>query len=185
MIRTLFFVYAYLLAAPSYATSVNKCTDEKGQTIFTQLACPDGSGGDLMHVQSSSQGMHVGPTGSTSRSSGASFQKEFEEELSEVDGGLAAIYKEWNDAVDIANGTARIALPGPVAKLQEIKRRAESYVVTECLESSKKSMITGMDKMIDAFLLFMKTSNDFASILFPGIAKFFATSKDDLTSCSR
>ncbi len=78
-------------------------------------------------------------------------KNEFDKAISE----LGAIYARWNDALKLADSTARIALSGPVGKLQEIKREAESHMVPECLVDSKKKMVDGMNKMIDGFMQFM------------------------------
>ena len=67
---------------------------------------------------------------------------------------LAAIYAKWNDAVS-SNSTPRIALSGPVASLQSLKRDAELPLVPECLVEPKKKMIAGMEKVIDGFIGFM------------------------------
>lgn len=78
-------------------------------------------------------------------------RNEFEKSISE----LNKIYSQWNDATTLANNTARIALSGPVGKLQEIKREAESLMVPECLVEPKKKMIEGMNKIIEGFMQFM------------------------------
>lgn len=78
-------------------------------------------------------------------------KNEFDKSISE----LNSIYARWNDALKLADSTARIALSGPVGKLQEIKREAESLMVPACLVEPKKKMIEGMNKMVDGFMQFM------------------------------
>ena len=82
-------------------------------------------------------------------------KNEFDKSVSE----LNAIYARWNDALKLADSTARIALSGPVGKLQEIKREAESLMVPACLVEPKKKMIDGMNHMIDGFMHFMGSAD--------------------------
>lgn len=71
---------------------------------------------------------------------------------------LNDIVRRWKDAYSLANSTARIALAGPVARLQEIRRETENTLVPECLEKAKGELLVGMNETNDAFIFFMQNS---------------------------
>lgn len=79
-------------------------------------------------------------------------KKEFEKAVS----SLGGVYARFEDTFKLANHTSRIALAGPVGRLQEIKREAASLTVPSCLAEAKKKMMLGMDEIIGAFIQFMK-----------------------------
>ena len=68
---------------------------------------------------------------------------------------LQALESKWVDALRVAKATSRIALSGPIAQLQAIRRDAEAVVVSECLTDAKSSLRNHMDATINAFLAFM------------------------------
>lgn len=68
---------------------------------------------------------------------------------------LNEIEKRWDDAIDVASSTARIALPTPVAKLQDIKRDLGSIELSDCLKPAREALNDYMDIKINVFLQFM------------------------------
>lgn len=80
-------------------------------------------------------------------------------EFDKAIGSLTDIYLRWNDAVKLANTTARIAVAGPVGNLQAIKQEADKLLVPNCLTAPKKKMVEGMDKIISGFIQFMGSAN--------------------------
>lgn len=76
----------------------------------------------------------------------------------DVDGYRTAIkplVDEYSDAFDTAGQTSRIALPGVISQLQDIRRRTEATEVSPCLTEAHSYLVASMDDTIEAFLLFM------------------------------
>ncbi|MDD4954483.1 MAG: hypothetical protein PHP17_00370 [Candidatus Omnitrophica bacterium] len=73
---------------------------------------------------------------------------------------LKEIVNKWNDANEIASSTSRIALSEPVARLQEIKREAESIEIAD--KKCQEYLLGYMDFTIKGYLAFM-TNNERAS----------------------
>lgn len=67
----------------------------------------------------------------------------------------------WDDAVKVAGGTGRIALSGPVERLQTIKRDADRLTVPPCMDQAKGHLTRSMDYTIEGYLAFMR--NEFKS----------------------
>lgn len=65
----------------------------------------------------------------------------------------------WVDALSLAESTPRVALAGPVSKLQELKREAEKQTVSGCLVEPTANLTAAMDLMIDGFLIFMRDAS--------------------------
>ena len=78
---------------------------------------------------------------------------------------LMDIYRRWIDAEKLAGATARIALSGPVAALQELKRQVIALPIPPCLAEAKTSLVSLIVKSADAHLEFM-LKNELASMLY-------------------
>ena len=72
---------------------------------------------------------------------------------------INAVRVRWDDAVKLAHTTARIALAGPVANLQSIKREISAMTVPTCLTSPKEKLAASMDTTINGFMQFMQDAN--------------------------
>ncbi len=111
-------------------------------------------------------------------------KKEYHKAMS----SLAEIYVRWNDALRLADSTARIALSGPVGSLQGIKREAESLAVPVCLVEPKTKMVAGMDKFVNGLMHFMAYSSDkldyVARERFEEGMTQFAEYEKDATACN-
>jgi hypothetical protein len=70
------------------------------------------------------------------------------------------ILDEWDDAVDVAQQTARMSLAGQIDRLQEIKREMAGLEVQECVDDAHDELIDYMDSTIDAFLAFLGQEAD-------------------------
>lgn len=68
---------------------------------------------------------------------------------------LNDIEARWSDAIDIASSTARIALPTPIANLQDIKRELGTVELSDCLKPAQNALNDYMNINIGAFLQFM------------------------------
>ena len=63
--------------------------------------------------------------------------------------------RRWIDAHSLADNTPRVSLPGPIAKLQEVRRETAQLVLPECLSEARQHLVLGMDQTIDGFLAFL------------------------------
>jgi len=71
---------------------------------------------------------------------------------------LAPLLVEFTDAENVAMSTSRIALAGPVAELQRIRRKIELVKVPTCMEDARSLMVESMNYEIEAYMLFMQDS---------------------------
>jgi hypothetical protein len=62
---------------------------------------------------------------------------------------------DWDAANALAGSTSRIALSGPVARLQDVRSRAATLVAPNCASEPHKWMLKYMDATIGAYLAFM------------------------------
>ena len=67
---------------------------------------------------------------------------------------------EWDDAYAVALGTSRIALSGPVAELQRIRREWREVEPPEGLGEFHENMVAFQDATIEGFLAFMAEKPD-------------------------
>lgn len=65
------------------------------------------------------------------------------------------LVERFQDADKLAGSTARIALSGPIAQLQEIKREASDLDAPNCALEVKERLIRYMENTIDSYLTFM------------------------------
>jgi hypothetical protein len=73
---------------------------------------------------------------------------------------LSNQFQVFNDAFDIAKRTSRIALSGPIAEIQKIKRDTEEIQVPACLEPAKRELMTSIEKSLDGFQAFLAEEAD-------------------------
>lgn len=69
---------------------------------------------------------------------------------------LAKIERRWNDGIQLAATTPKIALSSPVGNLQAIRRDLEDLTVNECLRDAKTLLIEHMNLAIEGFFAFMR-----------------------------
>jgi len=84
---------------------------------------------------------------------------------------LKAIFEKWGDADKLASSSPRVALAGPVARLQEIKRETGAMNIAPCLKDAKTALVEGMSLRIDAYVSFMQQRN-LADEMIASIGKF-------------
>lgn len=70
-------------------------------------------------------------------------------------GAIQSVASRWDDANALAGRTSRIALAGPVAELQSLRREVESTPVPACLALAKIHLTSAMDYTIQGYLEFM------------------------------
>jgi len=67
---------------------------------------------------------------------------------------------QFDDAYAVAQATSRIALAGPVANMQEIRRATQQLKMPGCMQKAKTLLVNGMDAAVNAFISFMGESSD-------------------------
>lgn len=66
--------------------------------------------------------------------------------------------QQWNDESKLARQTARIALSGNIARLQELKRVGDSLELkTTCISDAQKNLSVSMTAEIEGMLAFMRS----------------------------
>lgn len=63
--------------------------------------------------------------------------------------------EEWDDALNVAQGTSRIALPAQVSDMQEIRRDFRREEWPACAEPATDALTSYMDGVLDALIAFM------------------------------
>ncbi len=64
--------------------------------------------------------------------------------------------ERWLAALSLAESTPRVALAGPVGKLQELRQEVAKQKVTGSLIDPTGDLLASMDLIIDGFLTFMR-----------------------------
>lgn len=73
---------------------------------------------------------------------------------------LEEVAERWDDAVDVAQSSSRIALTGPVGDLQEIRRETRQQDWPECAIEAQAELVDWMDDTIKAFIAFLGQEDD-------------------------
>lgn len=119
-------------------------------------------------------------------------QKQVEHEndaLKKSMAGLRDIESRWKDARRVATASSRIALSGPVASLQAIRREADTLVVPPCADLAKSELLKSMGFTVDAFFSFMREEGEMANILAGALLddadKAYKSYEQGLTACPK
>lgn len=83
-------------------------------------------------------------------------QPQTETYLSEIE----PVLTEWQDTVDVADSTARIALSPVVQDMQRLRRDAADVAAPSCAHDASGLLIIGMDDVVAGFVDFMGESGD-------------------------
>ena len=78
------------------------------------------------------------------------------QEINQARTTIKATMVKYQDAIQLAASTSRIALSGPVSNMQGLKREADLIIVPACMSKSKEFLIQGMNASIQHFLDFMQ-----------------------------
>jgi hypothetical protein len=70
------------------------------------------------------------------------------------------IGERWDDAINLAFSTSRIALADQISNLQDIKRETNNLELPECLHASRSYYVMGMEDSIEGFILFMTEGSE-------------------------
>jgi len=115
-------------------------------------------------------------------------EKEQKNALIASNKALDAILARWEDAVNLAGTTGRIALSTPVSTLQTIRREAGDLTVVPCLVPAMEHLQKSMKSTIDGFITFMrnelKIGEELAQIDFRAATGHLSAFKQARQGCS-
>lgn len=83
-----------------------------------------------------------------------------DEELEGYQEAVRDVTRRFDDAVRVADSTARINLSDQVSELQAIRRDAEDVEYPECADEAHRWLVNYMNSTIDAFLAFQSEAPD-------------------------
>lgn len=73
---------------------------------------------------------------------------------------LQAKVQQFNDAMQLAAATPRVALAGQVARMQAIASETEATTIGHaCMAAPKQKLVAGMREVVQGFLAFMRDEN--------------------------
>lgn len=98
---------------------------------------------------------------------------------------LAKITSKWDSANALASSTSRIALSGPVQKLQDIYEQTESIKASGCTEGSKKELLKYMDLVVSGYLAFMRDRESLSSSYLEDSRSQLQVAATSLVSCKK
>jgi len=87
-------------------------------------------------------------------------QSQNKEQTKEYINEVERLLGEWDDANTLANNTSRGALSQPIARLQEIRRKAENLKIPEDAVKVNRLLVDYMNKIIDGYFAFMTEEKD-------------------------
>lgn len=142
---------AFFVAAPAWA--LNKCTDATGRISYQAEPCPPshksadvkiwGEGKPYAQPAPPKKPVeHIEPDRNLQGPPQAS--------------KLIALYGRWIDVDTLARSTARIALAGPVGKMQDLTREVQETKVAPCAEDAKKALLALVSSSTEAMIAFMR-----------------------------
>lgn len=94
---------------------------------------------------------------------------------------------QYDDQIKLAASTSRMALSGPVERLQTTRRQLQGLVVPACLERSKGLASQAMDAGVNIFLDFMqqKTSDEESGVRAERMGKQFGEAAEAFNDCPK
>jgi hypothetical protein len=98
---------------------------------------------------------------------------------------LKDLLGRFRDASELASSTSRIALSGPVATLQQIKREVESTEVPECMTGIRQNFAHGVVDHTQGFLYFMRSDSIGATSSFETSIHYVKLAADELRHVSQ
>ncbi len=114
-------------------------------------------------------------------------EKQQRDALTASNKALDELIGRWGDAVKVAGTTGRIALSGPVATLQNVRREAQQLTLSPCMDQAKSLLTQSMDSTVEGFLEFMrnqlKIGDKLAQIDFDAAEKHMAAFRIARANC--
>lgn len=96
---------------------------------------------------------------------------------------IQALASEWESALQLAASAPRIALAGPVQRMQDVRAKVRSGQFTHCAADVRFAFTTHMDPTIDGFLKFMMNEEIEASEKFDQGKAALAGFKSQVAAC--
>lgn len=98
---------------------------------------------------------------------------------------IEALAEEWDSANRLAQSTSRIALAGPVSKLQAIQQELSNLPADKPCVADSQLLLSGyMSLIVEGYLRFMKGENESSSIFLEEARSSLSKYKSKLESCS-
>lgn len=166
-----------LCAAPAWA--MNKCTDSAGSVTYQVEACPKNEKAASVKIWGQEKPLQPYRPGSAPQGPRLGFpllpdppKKKTPPVIPNAAlsgprqaAALIAFYQRWIDLDTLSRSTARIALAGPVGKMQDLLREVKASTVPPCAEQAKTDLVTLVSGSTDAMLEFMR-NNEIGAILY-------------------
>lgn len=108
--------------------------------------------------------------------------EQYREEITQLNGP----YMRFVDDLKVASATGRIALSGPVGRMQQSVRELREIQTGECLQQVQSNIAEGMTTIINGFITFMDADNpddDSTSLIAKG-SKLMKESVDWAPNCT-
>lgn len=148
----------FFISAPAWG--MNKCTDAAGHVTYQVEACPKNEKAANVKIWGEAKPKpYIAPKGLPVVTPDANIQAPDEAKP------LLAIYSRWIDLDTLARSTGRIALSGPVGKMQDLLREAKAVHVADCAQDAKKALVSLISDDTDAMIDFMG-QNDLGAKLY-------------------
>ena len=149
------FLLAAALFAAAPAWAVNKCKGPDGKVVYQDTLCtPETTSREQVKTWGNSGYVgHKPPQPSKPVEPNPTLQGPPQA------AALLDLYRRWTDAERLAMSTSRIALAGPTATLQALRREMQGLSVVPCLDVAHKSLQELVNKSTEAILQFMGKEN--------------------------
>ncbi len=139
----------FFISAPAWA--MNKCTDSAGHVTYQVEACPKNDKATDVKIWGNAKPKpYIAPKGLPVVTPDANIQAPAQAKP------LLALYSRWIDIDTLARSTGRIALAGPVGKMQDLLREAKAVQVADCAQDAKKALVALISSDTDAMIAFMQ-----------------------------
>lgn len=151
------------LAAP--AGAVTKCTDPAtGKTTYSDGPCVGAQKPTKMEWAPDARTNTLAPAAPSRAQRGVTPRDDLE--VAPEGASLMRVYRRWIDAERLASQTARIALPQPVATLQEIRRSVGDLSVPACMTSAREALYVLTSKSAEGYLSFMNRRTELHTMVY-------------------
>lgn len=167
---------AFCCTSPAWA--LNKCTDASGSVTYQVESCPKNDKAANVKIWGEQKPLTPYRPGSVPIvPDSPKHDKPPVVPNASLSGppeaaALLAIYRRWIDLDTLARSTARVALSGPVGKLQDMVREAQQTAVQPCANDAKEALVALISGDTKSMLAFMQNNE-------LGAAIYDATHRDE------
>lgn len=142
---------AFFGATPAWA--LNKCTDAAGRVTYQAEACPPAHKTTEVKIYGETR-PYVPPKPTAKPADHVEPDRNLQGPPQAAP--LLALYNRWIDVDTLARSTSRIALSGPVGKMQDLTREVQAVKVAPCAEEAKKALLSLVSGSTEAMIAFMR-----------------------------